>query len=63
MLSIVSSSVLEFCAEWRIFKVKLFISSISKLHKPSGEWTVYIPEDYYFGISKQELDNLINKKQ
>jgi len=39
------------------------ISSISKLHKPSGEWTVYIPEDYYFGISKQELDNLIKKKQ
>jgi hypothetical protein len=37
-------------------------SKMSQLDK-SGEWTVYIPEDYYFGISKQELDNLIKKKQ
>lgn len=37
-------------------------SKMSQLAK-SGEWTVYIPEDYYFGISKQELDNLIKKKK
>ncbi len=39
------------------------ISSVSKLHAPSGEWTVYIPEDYYFGISKAELDKMISDKE
>jgi hypothetical protein len=39
------------------------IKSVSKLHKPSGEWTVYIPEDYYFGLSKAELDKMISDKE
>jgi hypothetical protein len=39
------------------------IKSISKLHKPSGEWTIYIPEDYYFGLSKAELDKMISDKE
>jgi hypothetical protein len=37
-------------------------SKMSKLDK-SGEWTVYIPEDYYFGLSKAELDKMISDKE
>jgi hypothetical protein len=37
-------------------------SKMSKLKK-SGEWIVYIPEDYYFGLSKAELDKMISDKE
>jgi hypothetical protein len=36
-------------------------SKMSQLDK-SGEWTVYIPEDYYFGLTKEKLDSMIKKK-
>ncbi len=37
-------------------------SKMSQLKK-SGEWIVYIPQDYYFGISKAELDKMIDDKE
>jgi hypothetical protein len=37
-------------------------SKMSQLKK-SGEWIVYIPEDYYFGLSKAELDKMIADKE
>jgi hypothetical protein len=36
-------------------------SKMSRLDK-SGEWTVYIPEDYYFGLTKEKLDSMIKNK-